>query len=46
MLKYLNEMVIENDITKRKEIFDKIVDGSMEQTKKELEIPSFMRKGA
>jgi hypothetical protein len=46
LLKYLNEMVIEDDIAKRKEIFDKIVDESMERTKKDLEIPTFMRKGA
>jgi hypothetical protein len=48
-VKLLNEMVIEEDITKRKELFDKIIDDTMkgEQFKTELELPSFMmRRGA
>jgi hypothetical protein len=48
IVKHLNEMVIENDIAKRKELFDKIVDEIMDKPeKKELEIPSFIgKKGA
>lgn len=48
IVKLLNEMVMEDSIAKRKELFDKIIDDSMEErsSKKDLEIPVFMRKGA